>query len=174
VNVSARSLANSKFVEQVAECLGRHNVEPRRLIVEITETVLISDPARAKQVLESLAAIGVRTSLDDFGSGQTSLAFVAELPFYELKIDRTFVADLLTNSGHDAIVRSITNLGHALSFHVIAEGVESRAVAIVLASMGCDSQQGYFLAKPMPRGVLVEWLAQREDSDTLIGVERPL
>ena len=133
VNVSARSLANDDFVEQVADCLARHNVEPRRLIVEITETALISDPARTTQVLESLAALGVRTSLDDFGCGQTSLAYVAELPIYELKIDRTFVSDLLTNSGHDAIVRSITNLGHALSFHVIAEGVESRAVATVLA-----------------------------------------
>ena len=84
----------------------------------------------------------MRTSLDDFGCGQTSLAYVAGLPFYELKIDRTFVSDLLTNSGHAAIVRSITNLGHALSFHVLAEGVESQAVTTVLAELGCDCTAG--------------------------------
>jgi diguanylate cyclase len=172
VNVSARSLATDDFVEQVAACLTRHNVEPSRLIVEMTETALISDPVRTTQVLQSLAALGVRTSLDDFGCGQTSLAYVAGLPIYELKIDRTFVSDLLTNTGHDAIVRSITNLGHALSFHVIAEGVESQAVATVLAALGCDSQQGYFLAKPMPCETFVDWLRQREQTAAL-SPERP-
>jgi diguanylate cyclase (GGDEF)-like protein len=173
VNVSARSLANEDFVEQVAACLARHDVEPSRLIVEVTETALISDPARTTQVLHSLTALGVRTSLDDFGCGQTSLAYVAGLPFYELKIDRTFVSDLLTNSGHAAIVRSITNLGHALSFHVLAEGVESQAVATVLAELGCDAQQGYFLAKPMPCETFLEWLSQRERFGALLPAERP-
>jgi diguanylate cyclase len=148
-------------------------VEPSRLIVEVTETALISDPARTTQVLHTLTALGVRTSLDDFGCGQTSLAYVAGLPFYELKIDRTFVSDLLTNSGHAAIVRSITNLGHALSFHVLAEGVESQAVATVLAELGCDAQQGYFLAKPMPCETFAEWLSQRARVGALSPAERP-
>lgn len=173
VNVSARSLANADFVEQVARYLERHGVDPGRLIVEITETALIADPTRATEVLQALSALGVRTSLDDFGVGQTSLAYLAELPTYELKVDRTFSADMLTNTGHDAIVRSITNLGHALSFHVIAEGVESRSVAAVLASMGCDAQQGYFLAKPMPRESLVERLAHRDRAPVLSRGNRP-
>jgi diguanylate cyclase len=173
VNVSARSLANPDFVRQVMTCLARHNVEPRRLIVALTETALVSNPATATEVLQSLAAHGVRTSLDDFGCGQTSLAYVAGLPIYELKIDRMFVTDVLTNPGHEAIIRSITNLGHALSFHVIAEGVESRAVAAVVASIGCDAQQGYFLAKPMPCETLVDWLRQRDRSTAQVPVARP-
>ncbi len=115
------------------------------------------DPSR--RVLAELDAIGVRVSLDDFGIGQTSLGYLSSLPVHELKIDKSFVMDMLANPAHAAIVRSIVDLGHNLSLQVVGEGVETDAVFATLREAGCDLAQGYLLARPMPADQLRAWLA---------------
>ena len=115
VNVSARTLGRARFAEQVIAVLAELGVPPERLIIEITETALLTDPPRAAAVLAQLDAVGVRVSLDDFGIGQTSLGYLSSLPVHELKIDKSFVMDMLANPAHAAIVRSIVDLGHNLS-----------------------------------------------------------
>jgi diguanylate cyclase len=129
------------------------------LTVEVTETALMTDPLRAVAVLEEISEVGVRVSVDDFGSGQTSLAMLADLPIAELKIDRGFVFDIVRNPAHAAIVRSVVELGHNLGFQLVAEGVETADVLEVVAGTGCDLVQGYYFARPMPFDQLVERLA---------------
>jgi EAL domain-containing protein (putative c-di-GMP-specific phosphodiesterase class I) len=129
-----------------------------RLIVEITETALLVDPARAATVLGQLADAGVTVSVDDFGMGQTSLGYLSTLPVGELKIDKSFVLDMLDNSAHAAIVRSVIDLGHNLRLRVVAEGVEEPAVLEQLQMIGCDLAQGFHIARPMPVEGLADWL----------------
>ncbi|MEY2443918.1 MAG: hypothetical protein QOE00_498 [Ilumatobacteraceae bacterium] len=159
VNVSARSLARADFAQRVVGILADVGVAPERLVVEITETALLTDPVRAALVLAELAAAGVRLSLDDFGSGQTSLGYLSALPLHELKIDKSFVTDMTTHKGHDAIVRSVIDLGHNLGLRVVAEGVETTGVLLRLRATGCDVVQGFLLARPMTIGQLSRWLA---------------
>ncbi len=159
VNVSARTLGRARFAGQVIDVLAEVGVPPERLIIEITETALLTDPPRAAAVLAQLDAIGVRVSLDDFGIGQTSLGYLSSLPVHELKIDKSFVMDMLANPAHAAIVRSIVDLGHNLSLQVVGEGVETDAVFATLREAGCDLAQGFLLARPMPADQLRIWLA---------------
>ncbi len=159
VNVSARNLVRSEFASQVMQILEDANVSPQRLIVEITETALLTDPPRAAKVLRELDAAQVRVSLDDFGIGHTSLSYLSALPVRELKIDKSFVSDMLTNAAHAAIVNSIVDLGHNLSLRVVAEGVETPEVLSALTASGCDLAQGFLLARPMPAAQLRDWLA---------------
>jgi diguanylate cyclase (GGDEF)-like protein len=159
VNVSARTLGRARFAAQVIEVLADLDVPPERLIIEITETALLTDPPRAAAVLAQLDAIGVRVSLDDFGIGQTSLGYLSSLPVHELKIDKSFVMDMLANPAHAAIVRSIVDLGHNLSLQVVGEGVETDDVFATLREAGCDLAQGFLLARPMPADQLRGWLA---------------
>jgi diguanylate cyclase len=150
VNVSARSLGRRTFADDVIEILDKLQMPADRLIVEVTETALLADPARAATVLARLADAGVRISLDDFGQGQTSLGYLSALPLHELKIDRGFVGDMLANPAHAAIVRSIIDLGHNLGLRVVGEGVEDDETHDGLRAVGCDIAQGYLLARPAP------------------------
>jgi diguanylate cyclase (GGDEF)-like protein len=150
INVSARNICNVEFAGQVIDALAEHAVPAGRLMIEITETGLLTDPGRAARTLADLAAVGVRVSIDDFGVGQTSLSFLSSLPVHELKIDRGFVTDMTSDGGHAAIVRSIIDLGHNLSLRVVAEGVETNDVLAELCRAGCDTAQGYLFARPMP------------------------
>jgi diguanylate cyclase (GGDEF)-like protein len=159
VNVSARTVVRPEFAREVITALQRSEVASDRLIVEVTETALLIDPARAADVLAELAAAGVTISLDDFGQGQTSLGYLSRLPVHELKIDRSFVTDMDENPAHAAIVRSVIDLGHNLSMLVVAEGIETEAVLAMLRGYACDIAQGYFLARPMPAASLDDWLA---------------
>jgi EAL domain-containing protein (putative c-di-GMP-specific phosphodiesterase class I) len=167
VNVSARSLASASFAQSVIDAIENAGAAAERLILEVTETALLTDPARAAEILGALDARGVRVSLDDFGSGQTSLGYLSTLPLRELKIDMSFIRDMLDNPAHAAIVTSIVELGHNLSLRVVGEGVESGPVLAQLTSTGCDEAQGYFLARPMPAAQLDEWFTAREDDPRL-------
>ncbi len=155
INVSARNLARAGFARQVLAATKAAGVDAGRVIVEVTETALMTDPARAAIVLGEMSDAGVRISVDDFGSGQTSLAMLADLPIAELKIDRGFVFDIERNHAHAAIVRSIVELGHNLGFLVVAEGVETEVVQDAVAATGCDLVQGYFFARPQPASQLL-------------------
>lgn len=159
VNVSARSLSRPDFPDRVIRALQQTDVAPTRLTIEITETALVADPARAAIALSQLDALGVRISIDDFGTGQTSLAYLTGLPIDELKIDKSFVSDLLDEATHAAIVRSIIDLGHNLNLRVVAEGIETPAVLQALHAAACDVAQGFLLARPMPAGDLPRFLA---------------
>jgi diguanylate cyclase (GGDEF)-like protein len=170
VNVSARNLGRPGFANQVLSALSEAGVPSHRLIVEVTETALMTDPGRATAVLGELSAAGIRISLDDFGQGQTSLGYLSTLPIYELKIDKSFVTDMTDNPAHAAIVRSIVELGHNLAFRVVAEGVETQVVLNDLAETGCDLAQGYLFARPMPADALVTWLRATSDQHLAAGI----
>jgi EAL domain-containing protein (putative c-di-GMP-specific phosphodiesterase class I) len=143
----------------VIEILGEVAVDPRRLVIEGTETTILADPARAAIELCRLTAAGVKISLDDFRQGQTSLGHLSALPLAELKIDRSFVGDMLEHPAHAAIVHSVIDLGHNLGLRVVAEGVETGAVLAHLSHRGCDLVQGYLLSRPVPLERLADWLA---------------
>jgi diguanylate cyclase len=159
VNVSARSLNRATFAAQVVGALRSERVAAARLTIEITETALLTDPTRAVAVLTEIETAGVKVSIDDFGIGQTSLSYLSSLPVNELKIDKSFVMDMLDNPAHAAIVRSIVELGHNLSFSVVAEGVETAEALAALRTTGCDMAQGFFFARPMRINDLRRWLS---------------
>jgi diguanylate cyclase (GGDEF)-like protein len=161
VNVSARSL-HPKLVALLINSLAASGVDPSRLYVEITETALMTDPERAAVVLQDLHRAGIRISIDDFGTGQTSLSYLSALPIDEIKIDLSFISDMTVSVGHHAIVRSIVDLGHNLGLHVVGEGVESDEIASALTATGCEVAQGYLYARPMPAAGLSDWIASRE------------
>jgi len=150
VNVSARNLDSTDFVGEVTSALQRRGIQADRLCVEVTESVLAADAHMAMAVVNGLAAAGVRTSIDDFGAGYTSLAQMRTLLVAEVKIDRTFVSGLLQNAKDASIVAAIIDLGHRLGCEVTAEGVESPQVAHWLAQQGCDHAQGFLWLRPCP------------------------
>jgi len=166
VNVSARSLNRATFASQVVDALRSEEMSPDRLTIEITETALLIDPSRAMAVLAEIAGSGIKVSIDDFGIGQTSLGYLSSLPVDELKIDKSFVMDMLEKPAHAAIVRSIVELGHNLSFNVVAEGVETAEVLVKLRTTGCDMAQGFYFARPMPIDALRIWLSTFRDAAT--------
>jgi diguanylate cyclase (GGDEF)-like protein len=159
VNVSARGIGRGELANDVIEILHELAADPRRLVIEVTETTILADPARAAIELCRLTAAGVKISLDDFGQGQTSLGHLSALPLAELKIDRGFVGDMLEHPAHAAIVHSVIDLGHNLGLRVVAEGVETAEVLAHLSHRGCDLVQGYLLSRPVPLDRLAVWFA---------------
>ncbi len=166
VNVSARNLGRSEFAGQVLQRLTEAAVSPTRFTVEVTETSLMADPERAATSLIEMSGAGVRISIDDFGSGQTSLGLLANLPISELKIDRSFIQDIHAHPAKESIVRSMVELGHQLDLAVVAEGVETEAELTTVLSTGCDLIQGFFYSRPMPREQLATWLTLRTAAAT--------
>jgi EAL domain-containing protein (putative c-di-GMP-specific phosphodiesterase class I) len=138
--------------------LEKIDVDPANLILEITESAIILDPARAQETLEALHGMDVSLSIDDFGTGYTSLASITKLPVNEIKIDRSFVNGMLANDDDATIVRSVIELGHNLGLKVVAEGVETKAMLDWLNASGCDQAQGFFISQPRPCEQLRGWL----------------
>jgi diguanylate cyclase (GGDEF)-like protein len=160
VNVSARNLTQPDFASRVLAAVATAGIPTSRLVLEITETAVFADLERATAALAQLSGAGIAISLDDFGQGQTSLGYLSRLHLAELKIDRAFVRDMLTDEAHATIVSSLVGLAHNLGLTVVAEGVEDDATRRALADLGCDEGQGYGLAKPMDPRRLDEWLGQ--------------
>ncbi|WNV76330.1 bifunctional diguanylate cyclase/phosphodiesterase [Geodermatophilus sp. DSM 44513] len=161
VNLSTRSLTDTGLPAQVAEALRRAGLPPAALTLEITETAVMADLARSVAVLQELHALGVRLSVDDFGTGQSSLAYLKLLPVHEMKIDRAFVLGLADDQGDAAIVRAALSLGRAMGLEVVAEGVEDAAALVLLAEWGCDLVQGYHVSRPLPPAAFEAWLRAR-------------
>ena len=159
VNLSPLSLVDSQLADNIADALQRAAVPPSLLTLEITENSVV-ELGRSSHALEQLAALGVQISIDDFGTGFTSLAYLHALPVHEVKIDRSFVATLTDNPDSATIVKTIIDLGHNLHLRVVAEGVEHPAAWQHLAALGCDSAQGYLLTPPIPPAELDAWHAQ--------------
>lgn len=154
VNVSASSLTDDAFPEAVRVLLSETRTAPEHLVLEITEHMIMADPVAASRVLAGLRALGVGLSIDDYGTGYSSLQYLGDLPIDELKIDRSFVQRLATDPKAVAIVESTVGLGHALGLGVVAEGVEDEATLQRLVAMGCDRAQGYHLGRPGPAATL--------------------
>ena len=161
VNLSAQTLLDRTLPDEVARLLAKHRVAACALQLELTESTLMRDPARSAEVLEELAATGVRIAIDDFGTGWSSLMWLKKLPVTSIKIDRSFVGDMLTSSSDAAIVRSTVSLGRSLGLDVVAEGVETPETLEQLADCGCDVVQGYLISRPEPAEVLTPWLLER-------------
>jgi diguanylate cyclase (GGDEF)-like protein len=158
VNLSARNLLDTELPRQVAEILYHHHVPPDRLIVEVTESAAMADPRRAVAVLAALRATGIGVSVDDFGTGNASIEYLAKLPASEIKIDRSFITDLLEDPRAEAIVRSTIDLARNLGLTVVAEGIETEAVLNHLIGLGCDTGQGYLISRPQPADALTALL----------------
>jgi diguanylate cyclase (GGDEF)-like protein/PAS domain S-box-containing protein len=150
VNLSARQFAHPNLVEVVAGILGETGVDPASVFFEITESVLMEDVESTSAALRELKSLGVSLAVDDFGTGYSSLLYLKRFPVDELKVDRTFVAGLLSNAEDAAIVAAVINLAHTLGVQAVAEGVESASQAARLIELGCDFGQGYHFGRPMP------------------------
>jgi diguanylate cyclase (GGDEF)-like protein len=158
INVSARNISDPGFAARLLAIVAESGVAPHRLTVEITETALFADPDAARGCLGTLHDAGIALSIDDFGQGQTSLAYLAALPVDELKIDRAFVSRVVADRTHAAIVRSIIQLGHTLGLRVVAEGIERDAEYARVLALGADIAQGFLIARPMAADAIVPWL----------------
>jgi diguanylate cyclase (GGDEF)-like protein len=162
INVSARSLLDDAFPAEVIASLDRWQIPAHLLEVEITESAMMADPLRAHRLLTELAAAGVRVAIDDFGTGYSSLAYLKNLPVDQLKIDRSFISNMHDDPNDAIIVRSVIDLGHNLGLETVAEGIEDLETWQQLTALGCDSAQGYYLARPMPPAEFDVWLRKRE------------
>ena len=165
VNVAMRNILDEEFPDELERMLEKYGLPSSVLELELTETSVLADPPRAKEILQRLRDTGVSLAVDDFGTGYASLAYLSELPVDEIKIDRSFVMAMDREEQHARIVRSTIDLGRNLALSVVAEGVETGAVWSKLTELGCDSAQGYFLARPLPADELTPWLRERACSE---------
>jgi diguanylate cyclase (GGDEF)-like protein/PAS domain S-box-containing protein len=164
VNLSKRDLLDPSFPGEVAALLGRWRMPATMLKLEVTERAISEDPERTEDVLERLGAMGLSLSVDDFGTGSSSIACLKSLPIEEIKIDRSFISAMVAREGDEVIVRAAIELAHNLGLGAVAEGVEKRAVMERLAQLGCDLAQGYYLCRPVPPDELAIWLEQNPAS----------
>ncbi len=170
VNLSVRTLHDDGFVEFVVDALTRSQVAPKRLKFEVTESGVMRDPALAKRTLEQLAAVGIGLSIDDFGTGYSSLSYLKSLPINTIKIDRSFVTDMVANENDSAIVRGTIEIAHSLNLRALAEGVEDEATAAKLAAQGCEYAQGYLYSRPIPAVDSLAWLRSRDVAELVAAV----
>ena len=167
VTLSRRNLVDMTFPERVRELLDEAGVPPSRLELEITESAIMADPARAIRVLRELCDMGIRLALDDFGVGQSSLAYLKRLPISDIKIDRSFVIGMVEDESDAVIVQSTIELGRNLGKRVVAEGVETQAAHDALVQMGCDLAQGFLMSRPLEGSQIPVWVAWHAGSPGL-------
>ena len=159
VNLTAIDLLDADLLKRVKGLLREHSVDPSRLCVELTESTVMADPERAQSILAQIADAGVRVSIDDFGTGHSSLAYLKDLTVHEVKIDRSFIADMSVSRNSRMIAKATIQLVHSLGLQVVAEGVEDADVDSSLRGLGCDYAQGYFYGRPKPLEAVEQLLA---------------
>ncbi|MGA9284579.1 MAG: EAL domain-containing protein [Solirubrobacteraceae bacterium] len=164
VNLSAFNLSDPSLPAHVESLLKAHSTPANALTVEVTESAAMADVDKALRVLHALRKLGVGISIDDFGSGHASIAYLTRLPATELKIDRSLITHICENPRDEAIARTTIDLARHLDLSVVAEGIETAEVAERLVQIGCDVGQGYFISRPLPAGEFVEWLERRTAS----------
>ncbi|HLX78226.1 MAG TPA: EAL domain-containing protein, partial [Acidimicrobiales bacterium] len=157
VNFSARQLDDPETSGEVRAALERHQTDPARICVEITESLLIDDGAAIRRTLARLAALGLRIAIDDFGTGYSSLSNLHRLPISTVKIDRSFVEAIDSDDDSTPLIQGIVEMSHALGLRVVAEGVSSARLDDCVASLGCDLAQGFYWAQPMPATEFLAW-----------------
>jgi len=149
VNLSARNLLDPDFPDVVAGMLASQDFPPSSLILEITETTIMSDPVFALETINRISKMGIRFSIDDFGTGYSSLSYLKRLPISEIKIDKSFIMDMLSNENDAVIVHTTINLAHNLGLKIVAEGVENTETLAALRESGCDMVQGFYISRPL-------------------------
>jgi EAL domain-containing protein (putative c-di-GMP-specific phosphodiesterase class I) len=164
VNLSPVQVRDPGFISLVGSILAESQFEHKRLVLEVTEGVLIDDPAETRARLLALRALGVRLALDDFGSGYSNLAYLQQLPFDKLKVDRSFVASLDRSANGGVIIEAVVTLGRALGMDVVVEGVETEEQRVLLRLAGCSEMQGYLFAKPTPPGEIDRLLVEAKSA----------
>jgi len=162
VNVSPKQMADPEFVADVRDILARTATEPRCLVLELTESVMLTRSPVVHDNLDALRAIGIRFALDDFGAGYSNLGYLTRLPIQILKIDRDFVQDLDVRSSARTVIAGLTDLAHRLDLTVVVEGVETESQAAWLRASGCDLAQGYLFSRPLPPATLRQALRERQ------------
>jgi EAL domain-containing protein (putative c-di-GMP-specific phosphodiesterase class I)/GGDEF domain-containing protein len=161
INVSAVDLDQENFVDTLCELLKRYEVDPLRIELEFTESALTLDPQRLTEHLHRIRGLGLQIAIDDFGTGYSNLNYLKRIPATALKIDQSFIRNVLTDDKDRAIVPSMIRLGHDLGYCVVAEGIETREVYEQVTKWSCDEGQGYWIARPMPVEKFEAWLAER-------------
>ncbi len=169
VNLSPRALVDVSLIQRVDALLAAHHVAPDRLCLEITEDTLVEDPTRAIATMHRLTELGVRLSIDDFGTGYSSMSYLKSLPVHGIKIDRTFVTDMLDSVRDGSLVHSVVDLAHRLQLEVVAEGVEDAPTLVALAEAGCDFAQGFHISRPMPEAEVAQWWECWQAGDHPVG-----
>jgi diguanylate cyclase (GGDEF)-like protein len=165
VNIAPSDLDEPELPDFVKQALDTWGVPAETLIIELTETAMIGDNRRSLDNLHRLKGLGVQLSIDDFGTGYSSMAYLKRMPLNELKIDKTFVSNMLNVKEDERIVRSIIDLAHHFDLQVVAEGVEDQLTMDALRALGCDVAQGYLFERPMPAKQFADWLEQRSSAD---------
>jgi len=166
INLSMHQLRQDDLADSIRQALRRHQLEPSQLICELTESVAMKDIDATQHFFKKLADIGVRLSIDDFGTGHSSLSYLRQLPARQLKIDRSFITDLEKNSDARAIVKAVINLAHVLDLSVVAEGVETEGQRRILEELQCDELQGFFFSRPMLEDKMIVWVDRQEAAAT--------
>jgi len=169
VNVTATDLHDATITGRIAAALTRQSLPGEALVVELTEETLMVDPVSARVILDSLRRQGIGVSIDDFGTGFSSLAYLHKLAVDELKLDRVFIKDLDEGASSLPIVRVALDLAHSLGLRAVAEGIESEATLRMLADLGCDIGQGFGICRPMPAEQMVAWLAENDPIPAVAG-----
>lgn len=162
INISAVDLLDPHFLSYIKSQLEQHDLPPQCIVLEVTESAVMDDPEKAIAILIQLNAMGVGLSIDDFGTGYSSMAQLKRLPVHELKIDKSFVLDVVNSEDDKIIVRSTIELAHNMHLKVVAEGVESLAVLNFLHDLNCDSAQGFYLSKPVAAHIFEKWLSSTQ------------
>jgi diguanylate cyclase (GGDEF)-like protein len=165
VNVSAETILDPRFVTDVAAILTSINIAPDLLTLELTEGVVVDDPALAAERMSELRGLGVKISVDDFGTGYSSLTYLKGLPVDEVKVDKGFVDGIAHDEGDRAVVRAVVDIAHTLGLRVVAEGVEQEDQHVLLAGLGVDEIQGYLHGRPMAALDMAQWLRRRDTPD---------
>ena len=158
INLSVHNLRDSELYCRVNDALKKHHLPNQLLTPEVTESAMMTNPEQSIEVLNVLSKNGIRISVDDFGTGFSSLAYLKQLPVSELKIDKSFVIDMKQDKNDEVIVRSTIELGHNLGLTVVAEGVEEQESWDMLKNMNCDFAQGYFMSRPLNAKDFENWL----------------
>jgi EAL domain-containing protein (putative c-di-GMP-specific phosphodiesterase class I) len=160
VNVSARQFQQDDFISQVQSIVKDYSINPNLFKLELTESMLVENVQEVKTKMKLLREIGIRISLDDFGTGYSSLQHLKSLPLDQIKIDKSFVRDINSDSGNNSIIKTIIVMAHGLNLNVIAEGVETEEQRLFLEHAGCNHYQGYLFSKPVPIDQFEELLQQ--------------
>jgi len=158
INISVLNLKDQDFVDTIRNILNKYKIESKKVVFEITESAMMSNPVHAAELLSELDEMGIKLAVDDFGMGFSSLSYLKKLPVDELKIDKSFVIGMKDNASDEVIVHSTIELAHNLGLEVVAEGVEEKIVYEKLKKYSCDTAQGYYMSKPMPIDKLESWL----------------
>lgn len=172
VNLSVWNLQDSNLTAHIARNLDELQLDPRKLFLEITESAMMADPVRSENTLKELDSMGISLSVDDFGTGFSSLGYLKKLPVDELKIDKSFVSNMTENDNDAIIVRSTIDLAHNLGLKVVAEGVETADTMEILYVLGCDVAQGYLISRPLASDKFIHWLRQQQPDSSLADVKR--